>query len=114
MEVVEQETGFGNIIVIDNLPVVAPEKFEKLQTVVKKIFGQIGDIREGGLYMPLDSETQKTKGFAFVEYNSPQVSEKWRVPGLWKGFAFVEYNTPQVSEKWRVPGLWRTRIKDDL
>lgn len=69
---VDYETGFGNIVVVDNLPVVPPEKFEKLQTVVKKIFGQIGAIRENGLWMPVDEETQKTKGFAFIEYATPQ------------------------------------------
>jgi hypothetical protein len=42
-----QETGFGNVIVVDNLPVVPAEKFEKLNNVVMKIFSQIGEIREG-------------------------------------------------------------------
>lgn len=58
---------------MDNLPIVAPEKYEKLEGVVRKIFGQIGYIREGGLWMPTDEETGKTKGFAFIEYSSPQV-----------------------------------------
>ena len=72
----DQDSGFASIIVVDNLPVVPPEKFEKLQTVAKKIFGQIGVIVEGGLVMPIDSETKKTKGFAFVEYTTPQVRER--------------------------------------
>jgi len=62
LEVVEHETGLGNIIVIDNLPVVPPEKAEKLQAVIRKIFGQIGEIREGGLFMPLEEETEENKG----------------------------------------------------
>ena len=33
---------------------------------------QIGTIREGGLYMPIDEATQVSKGFAFIEFSSPQ------------------------------------------
>jgi len=33
--------------VVLNLPVVPSEKFEKLQAVIKKIYGSIGSIREG-------------------------------------------------------------------
>uniref|UniRef100_A0A0D6QWQ8 Eukaryotic translation initiation factor 3 subunit B n=1 Tax=Araucaria cunninghamii TaxID=56994 RepID=A0A0D6QWQ8_ARACU len=74
-ESLEFETGFGNVIVVDNLPVVPPEKFEKLEGVVRKIFGQIGTIRDRGLWMPVDSETQKTKGYCFIEYNTPQEAQ---------------------------------------
>jgi translation initiation factor 3 subunit B len=58
---------FGNVIVVDNLPSVPEEKFGKLQNVVTKIFSQIGDICEGGLFMPKDAEG-KTKGYCFVEF----------------------------------------------
>ncbi|GBG62798.1 hypothetical protein CBR_g32387 [Chara braunii] len=71
LEEIQTETGFGSVIVVDNLPVVPPEKREKLEGVVRKIFGQIGGIRENGLYMPTDPETGKTKGFAFIEYTTP-------------------------------------------
>jgi hypothetical protein len=33
--------------VVDNLPVVPEEKYEKLVSVLKKIYGQIGHVREG-------------------------------------------------------------------
>ena len=33
---------------------------------------QIGTIREGGLYMPIDEATQVSKGFAFIEFSTPQ------------------------------------------
>jgi len=61
------ETGFGNTIVVDNLPQVGADKCEKLVAVLKKIFAQFGEIREGGLCLPAD-ENGKTKGYAFVEY----------------------------------------------
>lgn len=69
----EFEEGFGNIIVVDNLPVVPKEKFEKLEGVVRKIYSQIGVIKEDGLWMPTDPDTHKTLGYCFIEYNTPQV-----------------------------------------
>jgi translation initiation factor 3 subunit B len=80
-EVLETDTGFGNVIVVDNLPIVAIEKFDKLEGVIRKIFGQIGVICEDGLWMPKD-ENGKTKGYAFIEYNTPQVMKhnQWPRP----------------------------------
>ncbi|GAY44388.1 hypothetical protein CUMW_081790 [Citrus unshiu] len=71
----EVESGFGNIIVVDNLPVVPKEKFEKLEGVIRKIYSQIGVIKEDGLWMPVDPETQKSLGYCFIEYNTPQEAE---------------------------------------
>ncbi|THU54819.1 hypothetical protein C4D60_Mb11t00070 [Musa balbisiana] len=74
----EFEAGFGNIIVVDNLPVVPPEKFEKLEGVIRKIYSQIGTIREGGIWMPVNPDTQKTLGYCFIEYNTPQENlQQW-------------------------------------
>ena len=75
-EEVKTESGFGSVIVVDNLPKVPEAKFEKLSTVLRKIFGQIGTVREGGLHMP--TENGVTKGFAFIEYHSPQEAQAAR------------------------------------
>eukprot|EP00252_Welwitschia_mirabilis_P007655 TRINITY_DN1925_c0_g2_i1.p1 TRINITY_DN1925_c0_g2~~TRINITY_DN1925_c0_g2_i1.p1 ORF type:complete len:719 (+),score=135.17 TRINITY_DN1925_c0_g2_i1:149-2305(+) len=77
-DALEFESGFGNIIVVDNLPVVPPEKFEKLEGVIRKIFGQIGAIRDKGLWMPVNPETQKTQGYCFIEYSTPQEAQTAR------------------------------------
>ncbi|XP_023007597.1 eukaryotic translation initiation factor 3 subunit B-like isoform X1 [Cucurbita maxima] len=74
-ESLEFDSGFGNIIVVGNLPVVPSEKFEKLEGVVRKIFGQIGVIKDDGLWMPVDPTTQKTLGYCFIEYGTPQEAE---------------------------------------
>ncbi|KAM7476202.1 hypothetical protein LguiB_023445 [Lonicera macranthoides] len=74
-ERLEFESGHGNIIVVDNLPVVPKEKFDKLETVVRKIYSQIGKITDDGLWMPVDPDTQKTLGYCFVEYSTPQEAE---------------------------------------
>jgi translation initiation factor 3 subunit B len=88
--------------VLDNLPRVPPEKYEKLAGVVRKIVSQVGvTIREGkllrvlgyvpqhlhglsplsnlmvftgGFFMPVDEETKLSKGFAFIEFTTPEVS----------------------------------------
>ena len=59
----EYDAGFGNIVVVDNLPVVPREKYDKLERVARKIYSQIGVIKEGGLLMPVGPDTQKTLGF---------------------------------------------------
>jgi translation initiation factor 3 subunit B len=67
----EPEGGLSNIVVVDNLPVVAPEKYEKLEIVVRKLFNPYGAIVV--FWMPTDPETQKTYGYCFIEYNTSQV-----------------------------------------
>jgi translation initiation factor 3 subunit B len=69
----ELEIGLSNFIVVDNLLVVPPEKFDKLENVIRKICSQIGEIKENGLWMPLNPESKKTYGYCFIEYNTPQV-----------------------------------------
>lgn len=69
----EFEAGYGNVIVVDNLPVVSPEKFAKLEGVVRKIYSQTGVIKEGGLWMPVNPETKMTLGYCFIEFNTAQV-----------------------------------------
>ncbi|XP_010245655.1 PREDICTED: eukaryotic translation initiation factor 3 subunit B-like [Nelumbo nucifera] len=71
----ESESGLGNIIIVDNLPVVAPEKFEKLEGVIRKIYSQICVLKEDAIWMPVNPETQKTLGYCFIELNTPQEAE---------------------------------------
>ncbi|KAF5831983.1 eukaryotic initiation factor [Dunaliella salina] len=68
---IQAETGFGSVIVVLNLPVVPTEKYDKLAAVIKKIYGSIGTIREGGFFLPQDA-SGKTKGFAFIEFSTTQ------------------------------------------
>ena len=71
VEEVKSESGFGTVIVVDNLPKVPDAKFEKLCTVVRKIYGQIGVVRENGLHMPKGADRQGHEGIAFVEFHNP-------------------------------------------
>jgi translation initiation factor 3 subunit B len=66
------ETGFGTSIGIDGLPIASAEKFDKLETVIRKKFEAHGHIKAGCLWMPKDEEAGKTKGYAFIEYSKGQ------------------------------------------
>ncbi|XP_074557396.1 eukaryotic translation initiation factor 3 subunit B-like [Curcuma longa] len=107
----EFEGGFGNIIVVDNLPVVPPEKFEKLEGVVRKIYSQIGTIRERGIWMPVNSETQKTLGYCFIEYNTAQEAELAREKTngykLDKSHIFAVNVLDDFEKYMKVPEEWK-------
>ncbi|KAM0950058.1 putative transcription factor WD40-like family [Dioscorea sansibarensis] len=106
----EMEAGYGNVIVVDNLPVVPPEKFEKLENVIRKIYSQIGVIRDGGLWMPVNPESQKTLGYCFIEYNTPQEAElaKEKTNGykLDKSHIFIVNLFDDFEKYMKVPDEW--------
>ncbi|KAI3905116.1 hypothetical protein MKX01_017362 [Papaver californicum] len=106
----EFESGSGNVIVVDNLPVVPPEKYDKLEGVVKKIYSQIGVIKEDGLWMPVNPETQKTLGYCYIEYNTPQEAElaKERTHGykLDKAHIFAVNLFDDFDKFMKVPDEW--------
>ncbi|KMZ67384.1 putative Eukaryotic translation initiation factor 3 subunit [Zostera marina] len=77
-ESMEFESGLGNVIVVDNLPIVPPEKFDKLEGVIRKIYSQLGVLKDGGLWMPVNPQTKKTLGYCFIEYNSVKEAQSAR------------------------------------
>ncbi|KAI3449011.1 hypothetical protein Pfo_005676 [Paulownia fortunei] len=109
-ESLEFEEGFGNIIVVDNLPVVPKEKFDKLEGVIRKIYSQIGIIKEDGLWMPVDPDTQKTQGCCFIEYSTPQEAElaKEKTNGykLDRSHIFAVSMFDDIDKFMKVPEKW--------
>ena len=103
---VRLETAMSNVVVVDHLPVVPQEKHEKLTAVLTKIFGQLGNIRENGLHMPSDA-SNNSKGFAFVEYNTPAeaVNARENANGyrLDKNHVFSVYTFDDLDKFSRVP-----------
>lgn len=67
---------FSTAIVVDNLPKVPKDKYDKLLNFVKKIYAQLGEIMENGLVMPFDESANSTLGFAFINFTSPEAAEK--------------------------------------
>jgi hypothetical protein len=61
---VSYEEGFDNVILVDNCPIVEDEgRKQKLITFLRRIFSTSGTIRDDGIFMPVekDSETGKIK-----------------------------------------------------
>ncbi|XP_046491098.1 eukaryotic translation initiation factor 3 subunit B [Neodiprion pinetum] len=60
--------GVEAVIVVDGVPQVGPERLEKLQMVISKLFEKFGDIVNQ--WYP-KNEDGLTKGYIFLEYKSP-------------------------------------------
>nr|XP_043610796.1 eukaryotic translation initiation factor 3 subunit B-like [Erigeron canadensis] len=107
----EFDAGFGSIIIVDNLPVVPKEKFEKFEGgVVRNIYSQIGVIKENGLWMPVEEDTGKTRGYCFIEYNTPQEAElaKEKTNGykLGRAHIFAVNMFDEIDKFMNVPDEW--------
>ncbi|GAB2300311.1 Eukaryotic translation initiation factor 3 subunit B [Dionaea muscipula] len=111
-EPMEFEQGLDNIVVVDNLPQVPEEKFQKLLDVVKKIYCSIGkvDVDNGGIWMPVDPETRKTLGYCFIEYATPQEAELAREKTngyrLDRSHIFAVNMFEDIEKFMRVPDEW--------
>jgi len=70
---VQLNKSFASAIIVDNLPIVGKDKFDKLLGVVTKIYSQIpnGTIIE--IFMPTDEKGQ-TKGYAFIEFSTVEAA----------------------------------------
>ncbi|KAF9585851.1 Translation initiation factor 3 subunit b [Lunasporangiospora selenospora] len=69
------EEGFDNVVVVDNVPLVDDTKEEKLVQFLRKIFKNVGPIRDGHFVMPKAvNERGKlmSKGFLFVEFETAE------------------------------------------
>ena len=65
---VSQAEALDNVVVIANLPIVDSAKEEKLVNVIKKIFKNCGTVKEGGIYMPKEDKTGKSKGYLLCKH----------------------------------------------
>ncbi|KAH7644441.1 translation initiation factor eIF-3b like protein [Dermatophagoides farinae] len=69
----KQDFGLKSVIIVDGIPKVSPDRFEKLRTVLMRLFSKCGTILKD--HFPLD-ENQLTKGYVFYEFeNSEQAQE---------------------------------------
>lgn len=68
------DDGLETFVVVDGCPVIPQSKIGALTKVLRKLFSNVGTIKEDGFFMPVD-DSGKTKGFAFVEYETPQEAQ---------------------------------------
>jgi len=69
-----------NVVVVDNMPKVGTEKIKKLSNVLRKkciTSFSSGDFANH-MIMPVNEETSKTYGFAFVEFETLQQARKFK------------------------------------
>lgn len=79
---VEEENIFDAVLLVVNIPVVDKARESKLLTVMNKVLGKFGKIKENGVYMPMyedqSSSKSMSKGFLFVEYETPEIANAAR------------------------------------
>eukprot|EP01117_Protostelium_nocturnum_P014876 TRINITY_DN570_c0_g1_i1.p1 TRINITY_DN570_c0_g1~~TRINITY_DN570_c0_g1_i1.p1 ORF type:complete len:666 (+),score=227.02 TRINITY_DN570_c0_g1_i1:78-2000(+) len=73
MEDIQLQKGFSKIIVVDNIPIVTSEKFDKLSKVLGNFFKKWSAGAQ--VTIPQD-ENGSTKGFMFVEFPTKEETEK--------------------------------------
>jgi len=98
------------VIVVDGIPKVEESRFNKLKTVLQNIFNKIGPIKS--FHMPKD-ELNKTKGFAFIEYEKSEHAVtaieaksgyKLDKSHTFKVNSFLDFNKfKNVSDSWSAP-----------
>jgi translation initiation factor 3 subunit B len=76
---------FSKTILIDNVPIVDPDRAVRLKKLMLKIYSAIStDISENDLYFPFDSATNMTPGYFLLSISSPHSSFR---------FAFLTFKT---------------------
>ena len=53
----KETDGIDSVVVVDNVPQVGPERLEKLQSVIRKIFSKFGEIKNE-FYPEADGKTK--------------------------------------------------------
>ncbi|KAL2917575.1 Translation initiation factor 3 subunit b [Polyrhizophydium stewartii] len=89
-------TGFAHVIVVDNVPIVDQAKEEKLFRVIAKLFKEAGAIQPDGIHMPRDPKTGMSKGYLFIEFETPESADKAVV--LFSGHRFDKTHTFSVAK----------------
>lgn len=64
--------GIESVIIVDNVPQVGPERLEKLQNIIRKIFSKFGTI----VNECYPAKNGATKGFIFIEYQNGVEAQK--------------------------------------
>jgi translation initiation factor 3 subunit B len=101
---VKLNENFSNVVIVDNIPIVDQARYERLATVIRKIFAAFGKIQDDGLFIPQESDGDKsTYGYAFVNYDCAESAQKAVKEGdnkkVRKNFAFL-WSTPFLLYSW--------------
>ncbi|KAJ1554947.1 Translation initiation factor 3 subunit b, partial [Nowakowskiella sp. JEL0078] len=73
---VELPTAFDTVVVVDNLPIIDETKEEKLLNIIKTRVFKNFTINSNNLYLPKDPASGKTKGFMFIDFDTPEIAAR--------------------------------------
>ncbi|XP_017782495.1 PREDICTED: eukaryotic translation initiation factor 3 subunit B [Nicrophorus vespilloides] len=117
----EETDGVESVIVVDGVPVVGPDRIEKLKSVINKLFTKFGNIVNE--YYPVN-EKGSTKGYIFLEYSSPlHAAEAVKLTNNHKldkqhtflVNIFTDFNKyEKIPEKWEPPTPEQYKGQGDL
>lgn len=82
------EPDFSTAIIVDNTPVIGPDKLDKLKGVLSKLYAQVNPLEEfktTDIYMPVDTQSNQTLGFCFIKFKTKEDAEK--AVSITQGFA---------------------------
>lgn len=104
----KETDGVESVIVVDGVPQVGPDRLEKLQSVINKIFSKFGSIVN--THYPTN-EKGHTKGYIFLEYSSPvHAQEAVKVTNnykLDKQHTFLVNLFTDFSKYEKIPEVWK-------
>lgn len=102
-----ESDGLENIVVVDRIPQVGPDKIDKLKSVVNKLFSKAGDIVKE--HYPLD-ENGHTLGYVFIVYKSREAAADAvkLLDGhrLDKTHVFIVNLFPDIEKYSNIPDVW--------
>lgn len=62
----KESDSLDTVIIVDNVPVVGPDRLAKLKSIIRKVFSKFGNVVNE--FYP--EEDDKTKGFVFLEFSN--------------------------------------------
>jgi len=108
-----ESDSLDTVIIVDNVPVVGPDRLEKLKTIIRKVFSKFGNVVNE--YYP--EENGKTKGYIFLEFsNSSDASNAIKTANgykLDKSHTFVVNSFSDFDKYKNVSPEWNPPAKEE-
>ena len=87
----------GHRVKIENLPIVAGAKRDKLINMLRKFFSQVAPVVESGIEMPMN-EDEMSLGYAFIVFSSEEHAAK--AAKLADGYKLDKWHVFTVPRPW--------------
>jgi len=108
-----ESDSLDTVIIVDNVPVVGPDRLEKLKTIIKKVFTKFGNVVNE--FYP--EENGKTKGYIFLEFsNSSDAANAIKTANgykLDKSHTFVVNSFSDFDKYKNITPEWKPPAKEE-